>query len=169
MGNTAVEPAVGAVHGILCIAVIAGIGSTFIKGHDDVSPYGALYLHHIFGSEVVIGAVDMGFEPHPFLLDLAVGRKRIDLISTAVGKDISVPVHEFMKSPRLLQDVGLRPQVQVVGISKNDVRIDLLLQFPLMHSFYGSCGAYRHEDRGLDNSVIGGNLPGPGTAAGIGG
>ena len=52
----------------------------------------------------------------------------------------------------------------MIGVAKNDLSLDLLAQFAKMHSFHATYSAYRHKDRCLYLSVVGGNQSGTGIA-----
>ena len=94
--DTAIQPAMRHVHRALGIGIFARIGRTFVKGHDNISPYATLYFHRFLRRKKVIRAVNMAFESHAFFLYLSGAGKRIHLISPTIGKDISVPVHKLM-------------------------------------------------------------------------
>ena len=53
MIDAACQPAMCHLHAFFCIAVFTWIRCTLIKGHNDVSAYCALYIHHIFRCEKV--------------------------------------------------------------------------------------------------------------------
>ena len=58
-----------------------------------------------------------------------------------------------MQATSLFYHFGTRPEVKVVGIAKDDLRLDLIAQFVLMDSPHCAYSAYRHENRGFDQAV----------------
>jgi hypothetical protein len=67
MLHASFEPAMGAVHALLCIFISQGIGRALIKCHDDVGPDAALNIHHIFGRENMAGTINMRLKNNTFL------------------------------------------------------------------------------------------------------
>ncbi len=94
----ALEPAVREAEGVFGVFVLAGVGRTFVKGHDDVRSNFPLDVHRPLRGENVAGAVNMRFEGDAFLLDFSLRSKRIDLIASTVGEDGALPAVEFMQT-----------------------------------------------------------------------
>ena len=165
-GDAPVKPTVRHLHRLTGILVVAGVGRTFIEGHDDVRPDDALDVHRALGGEQVWTAVDMAAEGHALLLDLAVLGQAVDLIASGVRQDGPVPPHESMESSPLLQHVQSRPEVKVIGVAQDDVGVHHIREHVLRHGFDRALGAHRHEDGRADGAVPG--LQSPGTGAGMG-
>src|SRR5690606_22491548 len=108
MIHTSVQPPVSHLHRSSGILIITRVRGALIKSHDDIRPDGSLDLHHIFRSEEMVTSIDMTLKLHPFFFDFSIGRQRINLKSTTVREDASVPVDKFMKSPGFFNDIGLR-------------------------------------------------------------
>jgi hypothetical protein len=167
--NAPVQPTVGQLHGLPGIPIITGIGRTFIKGHDDVSPDDALDVHRPFRREQVRTAIDVAPEGHALLLDFSVLGQAVHLIPSGIGQDGPVPAHEPMQSSRLLQDIKARTKIQVVGVPQNDVRVDGFGQHILRHRLDGTLRANRHERGGAEVTVRRLQRAGPGLGMGING
>ena len=69
----AFEPPFGEVERLVGVAEFGSSGGTFVQGHHDVRADDALDVHHIFGREEVLGAVDLAAEMRSFFGELAVG------------------------------------------------------------------------------------------------
>lgn len=119
------------------------------------APDGALDVHHAFGREDVLAAVDVRAKLGALFAQLADARKGEHLEATAVGQHRAVEAVELVQAARLLQHVEARTEVQVVGVAQNDLRLDVLLQFSQVHTFDGAHSAYRHEDGSFDLPVVG--------------
>ncbi len=154
MVDTTVQPAVRHVHRAFGVVKIARVWRALVKGHDDIGAYGALDLHHVLWRKKVPRAIYVALELHALFLNLAVGRERIDLIAAAVSEYIAVPAHELVQPARLLEDLGIWPQIEMIGIAQDDVGIDILLELALVHALYRGHGAHGHQDRGLNRAVV---------------
>lgn len=80
-----------------------------------------------------------------------------DLEAAAVGEDRTVPAVELVQSACCPDDVKTWAQVEVIGVSKDNLCHDLLLEFLEVDALHASYGSYGHEDWGLDLSVVGGD------------
>src|ERR1043166_2308453 len=92
--------------------------------------------------------------------NLARLRQREDLVTTAIGQNRSVPIHEPMQSAEMFDHVEPWPNKQVVGVSKNDLRIQFAQLAPA-DCFDRALRADRHERRGVDHAMRGCELPAP--------
>ena len=104
-------------HRALGIPIFARVRGTLVKGHNNISSYTALDLHGFFWRKEMIGTIDMAFETHSFFFYLSSTGKRIYLIPSTIGEDISIPMHKLMQTSCLLQYRSSRTQVEMVGIS----------------------------------------------------
>ena len=73
-----------------------------------------------------------------------------------------------MQPARLGQHVQSRPQVQVISVAQNNMRVDHLSEHILGHSLDRPLGAHRHEDGRLDRTVTGYKGASAGARMGIG-
>ncbi len=111
----------------------------------------------------------MRLEPTPLLRELPDPGEREDLKPAAIGQNRPLPTGKPVQSARLIQRLGPRPQVEVVGISQNDLRPDLLPQVAVKNPFDAPHRPHRHENRGADFAVVGpkGARPGGGVRVGM--
>ena len=145
----------GALHGFLCILAVGGTRATLVKCHDDVGTYLALDIHDVLRGEHEFPSVDMGGELHALFGHLANIGEGEDLEATRVGEDRACPALKTMQAARLVQDVGARTQVEVVGVAKDDLCVDILFEEGTLHTFDGTHGAHGHKNRGLDIPMVG--------------
>jgi hypothetical protein len=98
------------------------------------------------------GAVDVGLEGHPGLVDLAQGGERHDLKAAGIGEDRIRPVHELVQAAESRDALGARAQHEVIGVAQDDVgseRLDLIG----IHRLDSGGGADRHEGGGADHAA----------------
>ena len=158
--DAAVEPSVGAVHRVLGVFLIRRTGAALVEGHHDVRTDLAFDVHDRFGGKEELAAVDMTAEPYAFfghLTDVGEGK---DLESAAVGEDGSVPSLEGMQSAGATEDVRAGTEEEMVGVTENDLGLDVVLEFLALHALDGTYGTDGHEDGGEDISVVGMDDPG---------
>lgn len=105
----------------------------------------------------MLAAVDVGAELAAFFLELADAGEREDLEAAAVGEDRTVPAVELVQAACCPDDVKTWAQVEVIGVSEDNLCHDLLLEFLEVDALHASYGSYGHEDWGLDLSVVGGD------------
>ena len=60
-----------------------------------------------------------------------------------------------MQATRLVQDFRSGTQVQVVGVTQDDLRPDVVLEVAERDSLDGAYRTHGHENRGLDIAVVG--------------
>ena len=147
------------------IIVVAGTRRALVKRHHDVAANAALDVHYLLGREQVLAAIDVAAEGHSLVGQLAVLGQREDLETAAVGEDGAVPTVELVKATGTLNDVHARAQVQVIGIAQNDLRLDVLAQLGHVNRLNSTHRSHRHENRGLNLTVVGSNESGAGTGA----
>ena len=165
--EASVEPPFGEVErlgGVFAGCVARG---ALVEGHHDVGPDGAFGIDDVFGGEEVLRAVDVGTEITPLLLELAARGEGEDLKAAAVGEHGSVPGGEAMDASGAFEDLHAGPQVEVVCIGQYDLSMSFVADVPVEDSLDGSGGAYGHEDRGPDRSVIGLEFTGAGLRGGV--
>jgi len=109
----------------------------------------------------------MVLKMHSLLRDSAKLREGENLKSATVCKNGSVPTHEAVKSPKLLDDFLTRPHMEVVGIAKNDLR-SKRSEFIGRDGLDSGLSAHRHEDGRLHVGAPGVQDPSPSLARRIG-
>ena len=86
------------------------------------------------------------------LSDLAQFRERENLISAAIRQNWSIPIHEFVQAAKMFDHIQSRPNKQVIGISKNDLRLEFM-QLSRRDGFHRPLRPHRHKRRRLDYAV----------------
>ena len=104
----------------------------------------------------------MGRKDNSFFANFPAMTQGVDLVTTAVGEDGLVPAVETVKPAGLFQNVDSRPEIQMIGITEDDLGPDHAFQFVLVYGLDRSGGTYRHEDRCLDSAVRRLDQAGPG-------
>ena len=150
----------GAVHGVLGVFAIGCTGAALVEGHHDVRSDLAFDIHDGFGCKEELAAVDMRREPDALFGHLTDVGERKDLESAGVREDGSFPSLEGMQSSGATEDVRTGPEEEMVGVTENDLRLDVVLEFLALHTLDGTYGTDRHEDGGEDISVVGMDDPG---------
>ena len=118
----------------------------FVETHDDIGAEELLNLHRPLWRQLVLGAVNVAFEGHTSLGELAKVRERHDLKAARVGQDRLVPVHELVQATQPVDPLGGRAQHQVIGIAQKDIRSRGGDAFG-HHRFDRPCCAHGHESR----------------------
>ena len=96
----------------------------------------------------------MAGELDTFFFHLADTREGKDLVSARVGEDRSVPTFEPVQASRFVQDSGAGTQVEVVRITQDNLRVDVVQQVTFVHTFDGAHGPHGHEDRRQDVAMV---------------
>ena len=125
---------------------------TLVKGHDDVGAKGVFDFHDGFRCEKMLGTVEMGAEKHALFCDLAQIAEAEHLEAAAVGEDRTIPVHEAVETAELTNKLMPWPQIQVIGIGKNDLRF-CIFELIGRQGLDGGLGADRHEGWCFDLAV----------------
>ncbi len=108
------------------------------------------------------GAIDMRLKEDALFLDLPRARQGKYLVAAAVRQYRPAPSAELMQPARLFQHLETGPQVEMIGIAKDDLRPDIFRQLLLGYGFYTPRRADRHKDGSKDLSMIGTDGSGPG-------
>ncbi len=106
-----------------------------------------LHLDGLLGRQEHFITVDRRLKPDAALAELAHGREREHLESARVGQYRTVPVHEFVQSAVLANDLCTRPQHQVKCIAEDDLGA-VGGNFLRRDALDGAVGADRHEHGG---------------------
>ena len=97
-------------------------------------------------------SIQVGAELHPVLTHLPQLVEAEDLKSAGIGKHGAGPGDEAVQSAEPANQLMPRAQVQVIGIGKNDLRVQLFEQM-LGDGLDRPRGAHRHEGRSLDQPM----------------
>jgi hypothetical protein len=76
-------------------------------------------------------------------------------------------MHELVQAASGLHDRVAGAQVEVVGIAEDDLRLHIVAQMGLLHGLDRADRAYRHENGGMDRTMVGFDLACTGAAARI--
>src|SRR5574344_862255 len=102
----------------------------------------------------------MAGELYSFLGHLAYVGQGEDLISSGVGEYGACPSLEAVQTACLVQDLGARTEVEMVGVAKDNLRLDIVLKVAPLYALHGAHCADGHEDGREDVAVVGMNDPG---------
>ena len=153
--HTAFEPALCQSQTLLCVLVITLSWRTLVEGHHDVCSDDALRIHHVLRGKDVLRTVDMATELTTFLMEFTDACQRKYLKTSAVSQYRTIPGIELMQSACLTKDVKSWTEIEMIGITKNDLRLDLFSQFGEMDTLHTTCRTNRHEDGGLNRTMGG--------------
>ncbi len=135
-----------------CVIIFAGVRNAFIEHHRDIPAERRLNFHRYLRRYESARAVDVILKVDAFLGDLAQLRERENLISTAVGENRPIPIHEIVQAAKMLDHIEAGPNEQVVCVSENDLRIQFA-QFSRADAFHGTLRTHRHERRRIDHAM----------------
>src|SRR4029077_17766613 len=107
-------------------------------------------------------AIEMRAKPHSVVGDLAEFRETEYLVAARIGEDRSSPGHEFVQTAKLADQLMPRPQIEMIGVGKNDFGAQLFERL-LPQSFDARRGANRQKEWRLNHAVRCGQPPAPGT------
>src|SRR5438270_919837 len=139
---------------------------TFIKRHDDVGSQPNLRRHGTLRTEKVRRAIEVRPERHSVLIELAQLAKAEYLESSRIRQKRPIPRHKPMQPAHPPDDLHTRPQIQVISISKDDLRPNFLNDV-LRDALHGPDGANRHKDGSVDHGMRSGQSPHPPPAANL--
>jgi hypothetical protein len=105
----------------------------------------------------------MGLKLNPFLGNFDQGVKAENLESSTVGEQGMVPVHEFVQPSEPTDPLLPGPQVEMVGVGKDDFRSHLLKLFR-GQGFHCGLGSHRNKSRSVEEAMgsKASSQPGPG-------
>ena len=133
------------IHGEFGVGVIVGVGA-FIEGHDDIGAEVLLNCDGLFRREAMRRAVNVTFEGHAVIVDLAGLRKREDLKAARVGEHGTRPLHEMMQAAHVADEFIAGTQVEMIGVAQHQRGVDILELFGRERLDRG-LRADRREDR----------------------
>ena len=93
--------------------------------------------------------------------DLAQLGERPYLESPTISEDGAIPVHERMKPPEVLDDLGARPDGEMISVTE-DYFTAKITKFVRADCLDTPLGSHRHEYRGLDAAMGCGEASAPG-------
>ena len=125
---------------------------TFVENHHDISIENTLDAHRFFRRQKALVTIDGRLECHPLLRDFPQVTQTPDLKAARIGKNWSVPSHEFVQTIVFCDDLQPRTQPQMKGITQYNFCADLD-QFCRAHAFYGAVSAHGHKNRRFNNAV----------------
>ena len=134
------------------VVVLARIRNAFIEHHRDVAAERRLNFHCDLRRNERPGAVDVILEFHAVLGDFAQLHERENLIPAAVGENRPIPTHEIVQAAKMLDDVESRPNEQVVGVSQNNLRIQLA-EFARTDALHAALCSHRHKRGRIDHAM----------------
>ena len=177
--EAAVEPAVGALGRAGGVVAVGVEGRALVEDQGDVGAERRLHLHRDLGRDEQLGAVAVGAEVHPLLLDrdhrallaalaaaaldlvgdAAVGQRE-DLEAAGVGDQRPLPAHEAVQAAGSGDPLRARRDEQVVGVAQHHLVAELghLVRFEPAHR---ALGRQRDEGRRLHRPVRRVQHPGP--------
>src|SRR5438034_3740707 len=120
------RPPHGQVHRGLCIRVSARVRCAFVENHHDVGAETALNVDNTLRTKKVRTAVEVRPEAGALFGQASKFPVAEDLVPSAVCQNRPVPAHEMMESSQPLNPVVSGPEVEMVGVCKNDLRVQIL-------------------------------------------
>ena len=115
----------------------------------------------------MLGAVEVRAKSDALVRHPAQTAEAEHLKAAGIGEDRPGPGHEIVQAAQAANQLVARPQVKMVGIAENDLRVELF-EIPLRLALYRRPRADGHERRCFDHPV-GSGQPASTRAGGIGG
>jgi len=84
--------------------------------------------------------------------DFAQLREREDLVPAAVRKNWAIPTHEIVQAAKMFDNVESRPNEQVVGVSENNLRIQLA-EFARTNALHAALCSHWHKCGRIDHAM----------------
>ena len=83
----------------------------------------------------MLGTINMRTEFNAFFTHLTDTRQRKNLETTAIGQHRAVKSIELMQTTCLLNDIQSRTQIQMISVSQNNLRLNIIFNFMQMDTF----------------------------------
>ena len=112
-------------HGFFDIGMIVRVG-TFIECHDDVGAEIFLNGNRLLWCEAVCRPIDVTFEGHAILVDLAGLCQREDLKAARVGQHGTMPLHELVQTAHVAHEFVAGAQIEMISVAQDERSIDIL-------------------------------------------
>ena len=109
----------------------------------------------------------MRLEAAALLGELAYACQAENLKSAAVGEYRPVPRLETVQSARCPERVKAGPEIQVIGVSKNDLGFDIFLKITMIDAFNGADRTHGHKNGSPYHAVVGVEKSGTGRACAV--
>ena len=151
-----VQPTMSQFHRLLGILKVCCPRSTLIKCHHNIRSDSPFNVHYPFWCKQMLGTINMRTELYTFFTHLADTRQGEYLKSTTVGQHRTIKAIEFMQPASLFNHIQSWSQIQMISISQNNLRLNIILYFMQMNPFHCTQCTNRHEDRSLNLTMIGG-------------
>src|ERR1700730_13535124 len=100
----------------------------------------------------MLAAVHVRTKGNAIVVEMSPALQAENLKAAGVGKNGSLPGHEFVNSARGLDRRASRPQPQMIGVGENDLRLRLP-QVSRRQSFDRCRSSDRHEAWGFHDAV----------------
>src|SRR5882724_8985288 len=100
----------------------------------------------------MLGAVEVGTEAHAVIRDFAQFGKTKDLVAARIGKDRSVPGHEFVQPTEIANQFMAGPKIKMIRIAQNDLRAEFFERF-VTQTLHCPLRTHRHEEGCIDCTV----------------
>src|SRR5208337_1789107 len=101
------------------------VGRAFVKHHGNVRAEDALDFHRFLRAEEERRAVEVRSELYAVRFDLPDFGEAENLEAAAVSEDGQFPVHEPVQAAGGAEDVQAGPDVEMIGVAKDDLRAHL--------------------------------------------
>ena len=155
------RPAHGSFHRRARGFVSRRIFQALVEHHHDVAAEGELDIDGRLGREHVAVAVEMRLEHHALFRDLAQPAQAEDLEASGIGEDGPRPIHELVQAAELADGFVAGPQIEMIGVAEDDVRVEVVDQIPRQEAFDSGLCTDRHEDGSFDVAMSGVQNPRP--------
>ena len=153
--DAAIQPPVRAIHRVFRVFLIRRTRTALVERHHDVRAYLALDIHHAFRRKEQLPSVDMTAKPYALFGHLADIRQAEHLKTAAVRQYRPRPTFKPVQSAGLTKNLRPRPQIEMIGVAQDDLRLDVFLQLLALHTLHRSGCPDRHKYRREDISVVG--------------
>src|SRR5699024_9632182 len=117
---------------------------------------------HIFRSEKVFRSIQVTFEVVALFGKFPIVSKSKYLVAAGIHQDRAVPVDNRMETAGILYDFTTGTKIQVIGVSKDNLRLYFFSKLVLFNRFDGSQCTNSHKNRCGNTAVIGPQSSQPG-------
>ena len=144
----------GQVEALASVGLVRRPGRAFVERHHDVGADGAFDVNDPFGGEEMFAAVDVTAELAAFFGEFANAGEGEDLEASAVGQHRAGEAVEAMESADALQHLRAGAEIEVIGVSENDFRLQVVNKFAKVNALHAADGTDGHEDGRVNHAVI---------------
>ena len=100
-------------------------------------------------------AIDVRTKHTSFLCQFSDTCQRKHLKTAAISKDRALPSVETVQTACRFEHLQTWPEIQMIGVTEDNLCLDLFAKFAEMNSLYRPASAYWHKDWRFDLSVVG--------------